>query len=400
MTQTIRTTVEREIADRFKIERVVDGKPVSGLTVWDLQMRVGCAQVRMAGIGGVWTDPEHRKRGHSRAVLERLLDFMVEEGFDVSLLFGITDYYPRWGYATVMADGTYRLVIPAESAQRAASDLVVREMRREADMSQVLAIYDTVSALRTGSVVRQATSGPRPLHKGTRWDTQVTVMVVEDGEGEIIGYVAYDSVKSGDEDERTPILDRVDVAEVAATDERAYGAILAYLGRLAGERCAPSINVHIPPDDPFALHCRSFGVEQHAGSQADGGAMMRIVNLDSFLRKIELELSRRVAGRGLSASLGIATDIGAAELRIDGTGVRVADKSPTPDFALELEQWKLLQLVTGYRTLADVLSDPRDKAFPPGGQIARKIGIPPGLQAVCTALFPLQWAYCWQSDRF
>ena len=98
----------------FDIERRLEGEPIARVIIADRRMRIGCAQVRMGGIGGVWTDPQHRKQGHMRAVMNRAVQFMRDEGFEVSLLFGITDFYPRWGYATMIPD--QRLTIATESA--------------------------------------------------------------------------------------------------------------------------------------------------------------------------------------------------------------------------------------------------------------------------------------------
>ncbi|GAH73251.1 unnamed protein product, partial [marine sediment metagenome] len=132
----------------FMIERRLHGEPIARAIIADRQMRIGCAHVRMGGIGGVWTKPEHRKQGHMRAVMDRAVEFMREEGFDLSLLFGITDFYPRWGYATMIPD--QRLTIATENALRAASDLKVRAYRR-GEMPKLDRIYNSLNALRTCS---------------------------------------------------------------------------------------------------------------------------------------------------------------------------------------------------------------------------------------------------------
>jgi len=62
------------------------------------------------------------------------------------------------------------------------------------------------------------------------------------------------------------------VAEVGATQERAYDAILAHLAKLAARRHVEQIRAFVPVDDPFALHCRSYGAEQSISTRPDGGA--------------------------------------------------------------------------------------------------------------------------------
>jgi GNAT superfamily N-acetyltransferase len=398
----------------FKIERQVGGEAVSRVIVADRRMRIGCARVRMGGIGGVWTEPAHRKQGHMRAVMDRTMEFMRDQGFEVSLLFGIMEFYPRWGYATMIPE--QRLTLRTESALRAASELRVRAYRR-GEMPKLERIYNSVNALRTCSIVRPIFPAGKPvrasspiepprlpedsLRMGTRFFTTVTIFVVEDERGRIIGYGAYDREHvDRDSGVRTPIENEVAVAEVAATQERAYDAILGHLGRLAARRKVEQIVAFVPVDGRFALHCRSYGAEQQVSTRADGGAMMRIINLEQLMSEIEPELSRRVAGRGLSGKLALVTDLGAVGVRVSNRGARVVSSRKGADAVLELEQWKLLQLLVGYRGLEEVMGDPREVAFGPARQGARRRRVPERLRELGEALFPAQWPFCWRPDWF
>ena len=408
----------------FDLERTLEGEPIARLLIADRQMRIGCAQVRMGGIGGVWTDRQHRKQGHMRALMDRAVQFMRDEGFEVSLLFGITDFYPRWGYATMIPD--QRLTIATESALRAARDLKVRAYRR-GEMPLLDAIYNSVNALRTCSIVRpvfpcaerarpssalEPPKMPRDTFRmGTRFFTTVKVFVVEDERGRIVGYGVYDREHvDRHTGEKTPIQDEVAVAEVGATQQRAYDAILAHLGRLAQSRPGgiEQIVAFVPMDDPFALHCRSYGAEQQLSALPDGGAMMRIINLERLFEKLEPELTRRVAGRGLSGKLALVTDLGSVAVRVSNRSARVVASLKDADYTLELEQWKLLQLLIGYRTLEDVLADPRQLAFAPASPQSREHTTSPrrvqprasSLQSLLCPLFPTQWPFCWRPDWF
>jgi len=412
----------------FSIERRLHGEPIARAIIADRQMRMGCSQVRMGGIGGVWTKPEHRKQGHMRAVMDRSVQFMREQGFDVSLLFGITDFYPRWGYATMIPD--QRLTIATENALRATGGLKVRAYRR-GEMRKLDSIYNSLNALRTCSIVRPVfpyARRPRPsspleppampkdsFRMGTRFFTTVKVFVVEDDRSRIIGYGVYDKEHvDRDTGHKTPIEDEVAVAEVGATQERAYDAILAHLAKLAARRHVEQIRAFVPVDDPFALHCRSYGAEQSISTRPDGGAMMRIINLQQLFKKLEPELSRRIAGKELSGKLSIITDLGSLGIRISNRSARVVSSLRGADYTLELEQWKLLQLLVGYRSLEDVLSDAREVPFSPTPRQAPRSISPAGradpgrsklsvsgeLQGLAQVLFPTQWPFCWRPDWF
>ena len=424
--ETVVSPVERW---GFMIERTLHGEPIARAIIADRQMRIGCASVRMGGIGGVWTEPERRKQGHMRAVMDRAVEFMRDEGFDVSLLFGITDFYPRWGYATMIPD--QRLTIATENALRAASSqrraspqLRVRAYQR-CEMPKLDTIYNSLNALRTCTIVRpdfpyaRHTRPSSPLEPpampadsfrmGTRFFTTVNIPVVEDEEGQIIGYAVYDKEHvDQNTGERTPIEDEVAVAEVGTTQSAqgaGYDAILAHLARLAARREVNQIRAFVPVDHPFALHCRSYGAEQQISTRPDGGAMMRIINLQQLLEKLEPEMTRRVVGKGLSGKLTIITDLGSVAVRVSSRSARLTATLTNADYTLQLEQWKLLQLLIGYRSLEDVLSDPRDVPFsptsrPPADSTSPRRRASAFAKEFAEHLFPTQWPFCWRPDWF
>ena len=77
---------------------------IAHLWVIDFQMRIGTAQVRMAGIGDVYTNRQYRMKGYMRHLYEDTLNYMTAEGYDVSMLFGIPNFYTKFGYATSLPD--------------------------------------------------------------------------------------------------------------------------------------------------------------------------------------------------------------------------------------------------------------------------------------------------------
>ncbi len=75
-----------------------DGSPVAMVRVCDRTMRLGAALVRVAGIGDVCTLPTLRKRGLLRTLFTHVNQFMRDEGYDLSLLFGIPNFYTKFGF--------------------------------------------------------------------------------------------------------------------------------------------------------------------------------------------------------------------------------------------------------------------------------------------------------------
>ena len=97
-----------------------DQPDVSRLWAPTFDMRIGSALVKMGGIAGVGTDEAHRMRGYSRLVLEESTRYFAETGHDVAVLFGIPDFYHRFGYAPVLPVTT--LTVTVEDALAAVSD--------------------------------------------------------------------------------------------------------------------------------------------------------------------------------------------------------------------------------------------------------------------------------------
>lgn len=88
----------------------LDGKQVSRVVIIPMLMRFGAAVLRMDGIGGVETDEAYRNRGYSRRLMEAALRQMRRGDATISTLFGIPDFYQRFGYETAGAE--YTAIVP------------------------------------------------------------------------------------------------------------------------------------------------------------------------------------------------------------------------------------------------------------------------------------------------
>ena len=108
--------------------------------------------------------------------------------------------------------------------------------------------------------------------------------------------------------------------------------------------------------------------------------MLRIMNQASLLDKLRPELERRLAGVHMGALPGtilLRTELGEATVR-----------ATSPDCAvLDLPQDKLIQLVSGYRSVHDLLSEPDVK-------------MTPGSEALWSVIFPKGHPYVWLADHF
>ena len=198
-----------------------DNKQLSGLGLREFQMRFGSAHLKMGGIEGVNTTEGYRNKGYSRRVMEATIAYMNENGFDVSMLFGIPNFYHKFGYATVIPE--IWIDFSREEAQAAVPTYQIRKVEME-DGPKILTLYAANNAQRTGTLVRGETHwerfnlenpsntygsdfgifidpyGEKSLTFGSYgtndWDRKAIDLFVVLGEGdEVIGYFACDATE-------------------------------------------------------------------------------------------------------------------------------------------------------------------------------------------------------------
>ena len=112
---------------------------------------------------------------------------MRQEGYPLSALFGISDFYPKFGYAPALVECSTELA--TRYAERASARFDVREARPE-DAPAIAAIYQQTRAYRTASISRDPASW-RGFRRGTHWDERGGCFLVVDGE-RLLGYAAHD----------------------------------------------------------------------------------------------------------------------------------------------------------------------------------------------------------------
>lgn len=361
---TIERTTGQEHVPCTRIQLTIDGEDISNVSVLDLPMRVGGAVVRCGGIGGMSTLREHRNKGYARRVLTEALEHMREERYHLSALFGIADFYDRFGYGPGLVECEAQVI--TRYAERAAARHAVRDFRPE-DAPVVAEMHEALHRTRTASIVRDPATWTR-FERGTRWTDRVGAFVVLDGERPI-GYASYD-------------LDpwRCAIAEVGYSGPAAYDTIIAQAARIAWERRLERITFHAPPDDPFIRYCRRYGCEVRANYPCSGNGMARVIDQAGLLGTLRPVLEERLrrSGIGWRGTVVIATDLGTDRLAL-GAGA--------PEVRAEMPQWMLAQLVLGYRGAEEVALD--DRATIDEGAV-------PALRA----LFPEGYPYVNWSDRF
>lgn len=87
---------DADMANNYAVR--IDGRIAAVVGVFPLTMRLGDSSLRVAGIGGVSTDPTHRRLGLMKLVMDHVLQSMRDEGYPLSWLGGQRQRYRYWGW--------------------------------------------------------------------------------------------------------------------------------------------------------------------------------------------------------------------------------------------------------------------------------------------------------------
>lgn len=350
-----------------KISLLLDGVEVSWCRVVEFQQQIGTQLLRMGGIADVGTHNDHRFQGYSRRVLENALRWMCGDGFGVSMLYGISGYYPKYGYAEALPTVVHTMMV-RDAEHCAASSFGIVDYS-PAYLDSVLAMYHAQNAGRTG-VTRRDPLTWQPFRKGLNWGSMAIAKVLLNQRGQAVGYFVYDAAQE------TTII------EVGATSPEIYGPIIRAVADLAWNTRSESFRFHLAEDDDIIRYCRPMGIRSEITYRRDGGAMVRIINLRSTMEKLLPLLATRVSGR---VNMTIQTNLDTVTLSRSGQQFHlVGDTAKQKVF---LPQWALAQLIYGYHDVATLSQN---------GVIS---GSPQSLQTL-SRLFPVQVAFQYAVDNF
>ena len=251
---------------------VVDGRIVTHFGVWDFGMRIGGEVVRVAGIGAVATLQTHRKQGLMAQTAGSAVNGLHDAGYDLSLLFGIPDFYHRFGYIT--AFGQIRTTLKTADVRPGPE---VSYERYDGPVTALADLYNRENEGITGTYVR-------PTYRTNRMPATFTVYRFADGY--LVGGRDGNSWQVAD----------------CAGDPR---VVVEIARRCAAEAICPEIEfVYFPPRSRVGEYLQTIThrtvIDRHPG----GGPMLKTVNLHRTLTRIAPELGRRLASSPMSGYAG------------------------------------------------------------------------------------------------
>lgn len=254
----------------------LEGKIVTHFGIWDFQIRVGRARVRVAGIGAVATHDYYRKRGLLRQTANAALAALTGSDYDISLLFGIPNFYEQFGYrrawtrqnATIEIDQILERALPGKL-----------DRSRSAVRADLASLYNRENVYLTGTVVRPGFPLGNPFTESDVyvWKRDRTVN----------GFVFVG--RTGN---------TLDVRSWAGDPE----TILAVVKRLAMARGVSTVQFQwIHYKSKLSQFLRRRNCMFKSDYRSSGGPMIRAVSLQRFVTRLRPELESRLRRSFLSA---------------------------------------------------------------------------------------------------
>ena len=346
-----------------------DGEIAGALRLTTDTIRLGEARLKMGGLGWVTTDPKHRHRGVCSALIEDTLDYMRQHGYHVSMLFGIPNFYHRFGYATTLADYSITLDV-AELSHGAPGAYHPRQMK-PGDIPAVQRIHRENNADVTCSLIRSA------AHFTNKWSRIEHASVLTNEQGKVAGYIV---AHAGDA--------YYHVTEAGIEHAGVAPDLMAHSARASQEAYRSRVRFDVPPEHPLAHVLAQFESVHETRISRERGGMMTFVDLEESLECLIPEWEARTAKTGLAEQHVHATIV------VDGAPYLVRGHHGAIDVTPEMGENKfavsrveLMRLVTGYAHFDDVY-------------YAQRRLISAEARRFLSALFPKRNPYVLQFDRF
>lgn len=328
-----------------RVEMIVDGRSVSRCWTVSLTIRIGDAEVRMDGIGGVGTDQSERLKGYARRVLDAALRRIDAGDAALSMLYGIPDFYMQFGY--VPAGPEHFIRMPSAPKIAISNGWTVRSLHPD-DLPHLVRLYAEQIRSEVGPVIRPAgcyvnrrlseAATVEPAVRRTPGDPRSTsgltiathhrdrCRVLLDPDGVLRGYAwRGDGFWAADLLQRE-VPDCLFIAEAIAADAEAAEALLGVCAHWAYEvadhtgRDLRHVLISAPHDGTIGYAAMSRDALLIRKYTRCGGSMARITDMKRLVAQMAPELRRRLADAGLrqDSSITFVTGLGNAAIRPAG----------------------------------------------------------------------------------
>lgn len=350
----------------------------AALRVTSDTIRIGEARLHMGGFGWIATAANHRNKGVASRLIGDTLRFMREGSFHVSMLFGIPNFYHRFGFHTTLAEYTTRVDV-RDIPVYTGPALRVRPAK-PGDVRLMQRMHEQFDAETSCSIVR---CGAHFNYHWQRWEAAKVVMA---GDGKVLGYFLPSRTMGNAKPASSH--SRLEIEEVGVLNRGQCATVLEAVAAQAREQLLHEVQFHGPPSHPLIEHLHQFRSHHIMELTRGEGGMMAAVNIAETLESMIPEWESQLAAMGereLSVELTLYVDRVPFLVRCHHGSLSILRQPGANKLSLSPEEF--IHLLTGYRHLAEVMA-------------TRRRILSASAQVLAQALFPKRSPYVWRADRF
>lgn len=317
-----------------------DGKIVSMMLIIRRQVRIGKATVNNAIVSPVATRVGHEKKGYCSMVMRDAINYMKQQQFDLSTLWGHPWLYAHYGYSPAMVSPA--IAIKPNSCHPIKVETTFQIQPYEE--TQAKAVTDIYHKNTTDQVLAEIRN-PKPYEWNVH-SPHVEFQTVIDKKDRVTGYYAISHPASSGRN-----LLEVGVANIEAC-QIIFNKVLEY----AKEKKLAEIICPMSPQHPFARFAYWQNVELRM--RASGAGFVRILNLVMLFDKMKEELESRLNHSEFydkTLSLAVRTGKETINLLINGGKIIVSTEEEKADCTVQAPLSSLNPLITGYKGISELV---------------------------------------------
>ena len=311
------------------------GRAISLVAYADQTVDVAGKPVRIAGVTGVCTLPEHRGKGFMSALLKRSIEDMAARGYALSELGGDRQRYGRFGWEVGSRERQFQ--ITRRSLAKTSPDGLEVAPHQSEDLGALVELHDRT----TYGITRSAHLHGQVFNR-VGWETWVCRQ-----HGRIVAYLV---ATSGGDSAR--------VCEFGGS----YEGVMSILHHLLEEPEREGLHVCSPWDHPYNRRFFEISARWHEAAPR----MVRIVHLGRTLEGFSDQLARRYLEAGIGGERSIVLGIEGRTQRIGVTfspeGVSVVPAAEGGDEVL-LSEDAMVRFLFSTGGVAATVDLPKDKRF-------------------------------------
>lgn len=349
---------------------LLHGEIAGALRITTDTIRIGEARLKMGGLGWVTTAGTHRHKGIARELMLHTMQYLREQRYHVAMLFGIPNFYHRFGFATTLAEYSVALDLASTAPAGHNGALRVRPAK-PSDLPAIAKMHSLHDGDTVCSLIRSV------AHFTNRWDQWKNATVLTDQSGKLRACFLAETVPN-----------ELDIKEVALAAPEVCPSLLHACAECARAQHLARLRFHAPPAHPIARFLLQFRSTHEMRITHNEGGMMAFVNLEEALESMIPEWEHLLDGSAVrNDRIEITFVVDAKPLRLRAHRGAISIAPASGQNKLSLTAAELMHLVTGYSYVEDLL------------ERKRRI-LSAAARNFLHTIFPKRTPFVWPLDRF